>query len=205
VQEPDPPAVEFYGDFNCPFCHALDERLWEAGLGGATRFRPVQHLPELPVPRAADPPRAAVRELEAELERLGLAFPELELHPAPARPNTELACIYTAAAALDADPALRVFVRAVFRAVWVEGLDISLEATLRAVAQRAGLAAHALGDRARTEAARWQVAWEAGPFQRRLPALRSPHGAVLLGLHETRRVVVFLEAGRFGGGTDEAC
>jgi len=41
----DEAEYTFYSDFNCPYCHGLNERLLALGEKGRTAWRGIQHMP----------------------------------------------------------------------------------------------------------------------------------------------------------------
>jgi len=113
-----------YSDFNCPFCYALHERLHDLGLIDRCEWRGVQHAPHLPQPMK---PWSGSRgaELQQEVSIVQRLAPGLAITLPPGKPNTKLA-IALAASYLqrDRDRGMQV-VRALYRAFWVDGKDIS--------------------------------------------------------------------------------
>lgn len=202
----EPAGFKVYADFNCPFCYALSERVWEAGKAEEIEWRCIQHAPSIPVPM---PPTASpedLAELQEEIERLGQRAPEVEARVPVNRPNSGPASMIAARAHLDGDPNLPEFRRLVFRALWAEGEDISNPMVLSRLATQADLAPpQAAADRAQTLLARWQHGWESGAFDRRIPVMVSPGDSFLLGLPESRRVALFLGSGIFSSTYDGTC
>jgi DSBA-like thioredoxin domain-containing protein len=127
-----------YADFNCPYSYAMSERL--RGLEDRLEWRFVEHAPDAAVPMAgkADP---------HELDEVERAAPEIELHPPPGLPNSGLASRVFAAL----PPERRVdFLHSVYRAVWVEGRDISSRTLIDQLA----------GTHVQPRTTDWQREWE---------------------------------------------
>jgi predicted DsbA family dithiol-disulfide isomerase len=148
-----------YSDPNCPYCYATEERLHLLGLADRVAWRGVQHAPHLAAPMAdADPHLGA--ELRAEVAAVQRLAPEVEIALPRGKPNTALA-IRRAAAALRADPAGgRRFVRALYRAFWIEGADLSDGDVLAELAASAGLGPVPEHPEDPATVQRWQTDWE---------------------------------------------
>src|ERR1041385_9320618 len=126
-----------YSDFNCPFCYALHERLYEENVLARCEWRGVQHASHL-----ARPMKPWQGMLSAELrhevtvvQRLG---PGLPIALPPGKPNTKLA-IEQAVTLLQRDRSQGMtFVRETYRAFWCDGKDISDPEVLGQLAKQAG-------------------------------------------------------------------
>ncbi|WP_455376956.1 DsbA family oxidoreductase [Petrachloros mirabilis] len=113
-----------YSDFNCPFCYVLHERLSDLGLLDRCEWRGVQHAPHLPRPMK---PWSGSRgaELQQEVSVVQRLAPGIPIALPPGKPNTGPA-IMLAASQLQQDRNLGMkIVRALYRAFWAEGKDIS--------------------------------------------------------------------------------
>lgn len=182
-----------FSDFNCPFCHATEERLAALGAEAAVEWRGVEHAPELPVPTA--PANEALRaELAREADALASLAPELPIRAPEGKPNTRLAHITAIAMDRDAGPgAASRFRRAVSRAFWREGADIGELSVLRSLAEAAGLGElPPPGEEDAHRLAAWRVEWSrAGTAA--VPTLMAASGAVLPGLVDQATLGRFLE------------
>jgi predicted DsbA family dithiol-disulfide isomerase len=194
----------FYADLNCPFCYAQNERLHELGAQAMVQWRGVRHAPAIPVPPAT-PSRAEREELEQEVARVREREPSLSIVLPVVRPNSERAtCLIAAAMRVDPDRALALRTL-IYRALWLRSQDISNARVLASLQEAAGLTHLVVTPRDRDLADAWQSEWEGGPFDRRIPSLLAPTGAVLLGLSERRRVQVFLKSGMLSSQGDDSC
>jgi len=113
-----------YSDFNCPFCYALHERLYELGVIDRCEWRGVQHAPHLP--RPMKPWSGSLgAELQQEVSVVQRLAPRLAIVLPPGKPNTKLA-IALAASYLqrDRNRGMQV-VRSLYRGFWLEGKDLS--------------------------------------------------------------------------------
>jgi len=191
----------FYGDLNCPFCHAQNERIMELGAEGKVEWRGVRHMPDLPIPARNSAPER--EEMHREVVSLRKREPGLSLSIPPARPNTERATLYVATARRIDRRAAETLKTLLYRALWLHGRDLSDTTTLEELRRVAGLPDLCPGDPERKLVEQWQTEWEQGGFDRRIPVMVSPRGARLLGLGERGRVEVFLRSGMLsaaGGG-----
>ncbi|MEQ8460799.1 MAG: DsbA family protein [Sandaracinaceae bacterium] len=169
----------FYGDLNCPFCFAQNERLERLGAHHLVEWRGIEHLPRQPVPPVDDP--AERRSIAGELTRLRLKAPDVEVRDPRIRPNTHLATAAVAVAAERDGLAAARLRTELYRALWQEGQDISSRAVVLQRIRAAGLGALDL-DAGSAAVRRCTEEWERGAFERRLPAIVSRSGDVLLGL-----------------------
>lgn len=164
-----------YGDFNCPFCYALHERLHDMTLLDRCEWRGVQHAPHLPTPMAAWHGRLKT-ELEHEVAVVERLAPGLPIALPAGKPNTRPA-IETAIGILRQDRERGMeFVRKVYRAFWCEGLDISDKTVLAELAGGAGN----VGSGNRHIAQEWETAWHA-TGESGVPLIVSPEGEFLVG------------------------
>ena len=173
-----------YGDFNCPFCYALHERLHAMGLLDRCEWRGVQHAPHLPRPMKAwsGSLGAELRHEVAMVERLA---PGLPIILPPGKPNTG-AAIRLAASTLQRDRHRGMdVVRDLYRAFWCEGKDISNSLVL----DEFGLPD---GDDLDHLLEAWHESWRAAG-QAGVPLIVSPDGDQLVGcvpVEEVRRFFI---------------
>ena len=140
----DPPQLEFWFDFNSPWCYLAAERIGDLARrhGAALQWRPV-HLANLNTKiggrRPFEENSAFVAWYSQDLQdwaRLGGLT--LQYHPDyPLRPSRALRLALYAAEEGKAE----TLVRRVMRAYWAEGVDVSDYAELRRLAEAAGLSA----------------------------------------------------------------
>jgi 2-hydroxychromene-2-carboxylate isomerase len=183
----------FYGDLNCPFCHAQNERILELGAERKVEWRGVRHMPHLPVP--ARNTTTEREELTREVHSLRQREAGVSVSIPPARPNSEKATLHVAAARRIDRGRAESLKTLLYRALFVHGRDISDGAVLDELRRVAGLPDLVLTDADRKVVDVWQAEWEGGDFERRIPVLVSPRGARLLGMGERGRVEVFLRSG----------
>ncbi len=189
----------FYGDLNCPFCYAENERIVRLGVGAALSFRGVEHLPDLPTPW--QPSDEGVR---AEVERLRHRAPDVEIVVPPGHPNTRLALSAIAdASALDAAAASQLRT-ALFRALWRDGRDVSDPQVVADLWALHGLGEYAPTREGPRQVRLWTVAWRNGPFDQRIPVLATEADERLLGLFSEDDILDFV-ATRAGGIGADVC
>jgi len=171
-----------YSDFNCPFCYAMHERLYEMNLLEHCEWRGVQHASHLPRPMKPwqGSLGAELRHEVAVVERLA---PGLPIALPPGKPNTRPA-IEQAVVLLRRDRShMMPFVRETYRAFWYEGKDISDPAVLRQLVEQVGGAPEgmdAIDGEGRQMVQAWEAAWHA-TGQAGVPLMVSPEGELLVG------------------------
>ena len=166
-----------YSDFNCPFCYAMHERLYEMSLLDRCAWRGVQHAPYLPKPMARWSGTLEA-ELAHEVRMVQRLAPGLVISLPLGKPNTRLA-IEWAASLLRQDAGRGMeFVRQAYRAFWCEGLDLSDSLVLQQLAGESAVDGEA--EESCRIVQEWETAWhETG--QAGVPLLVSPEGNQLVG------------------------
>jgi predicted DsbA family dithiol-disulfide isomerase len=181
-----------YSDFNCPFCYALHERLYEEHVLARCEWRGVQHASHLP--RPMKPWQGMLgAELRHEVTVVQRLAPGLPIALPPGKPNTKPA-IEQALALLQRDRVQGMaFVRETYRAFWCDGKDISDPDVLRQLVERAGgspESMNSVGAASRQVAQEWESAWHR-TGQAGVPLLVSPEGDLLVGCVPTDQIRQF--------------
>jgi len=178
---------ELFSDFNCPFCYALHERLYDLNLIDRCDWRGVQHAPHLPSPMK--PWQGSLgAELRHEVAVVQRLAPELPITLPPGKPNTKPA-IERAIALLGLNRANGMeFIRRTYRAFWCEGRDISDRKVLGDLAGDS--MEEASNDSSRRIAQEWEIAWHA-TGQAGVPLIVSPGGNLLVGCVPREDIVGF--------------
>jgi len=185
--------VTLFTDLNCPFCYSTEQRLEQLGVGGRVTWRGVEHEPELPVPMARDD-REMVAELAEEVEAVRARAPEVEIAVPPGKANTAVGLLAAAAALrIDAERGA-AFRRAVYRAYWRDGRDISDPAVLDELADDAGLPPRQTRPEDALTVASWRLEWERSPL-RGVPLLVREDGETIYGLKPVEALERFVRAG----------
>jgi len=178
---------ELFSDFNCPFCYALHERLYDLNLIDRCDWRGVQHAPHLPSPMK--PWQGSLgAELRHEVAVVQRLAPELPITLPPGKPNTKPA-IERAIALLGLNRTNGMeFIRRTYRAFWCEGRDISDRKVLGDLAGDS--MEEASNDSSRRIAQEWEIAWHA-TGQAGVPLIVSPGGNLLVGCVPREDIVGF--------------
>lgn len=174
-----------YGDFNCPFCYALHERLHDLHVIDRCDWRGVQHAPHLP--RPMKPWSGALgAELRHEVSMVQRLAPGLPIQLPPGKPNTRPA-IERAIGLLREERARGLeFVRNTYRAFWCDGKDISDPTVLDLLAGGC-VPSNDHDDKNRQVAHEWEEAWQM-TGQAGVPLIVSPEGDLLVGCVPEERV-----------------
>ena len=178
---------ELFSDFNCPFCYALHERLYDLNLIDRCDWRGVQHAPHLPSPMK--PWQGSLgAELRHEVAVVQRLAPGLPIALPPGKPNTRPA-IERAIALLSLNRTNGMeFIRQAYQALWRAGRDISdrkvlMDLTGDAVEEESN-------DSSRRMAQEWETAWHA-TRQAGVPLIVSPEGNLLVGCVPTEDIIGF--------------
>ena len=171
-----------YSDFNCPFCYALHERLYEENVLARCEWRGVQHASHLA--RPMKPWQGMLgAELRHEVTVVQRLAPGLPIALPPGKPNTKLA-IEQAVTLLQRDRSQGMtFVRETYRAFWCDGKDISDPEVLGQLAEQAGGSSESMdatSAASRQVAQEWETAWHR-TGQAGVPLMVSPEGDLLVG------------------------
>jgi diguanylate cyclase (GGDEF)-like protein len=182
-------TITVYGDFNCPFCYALNERLQMYAREVNIRWCAVQHVPNV---GGQAPSFQEQAQLTAEVSSVRKRAPEVQIVTPESRPNSAAASrLLTAAQSrgLRGVESLRMLV---FRALWRDGRDISDPTVLDELVGDAGMALFDAGPEDDASMEEWQQIWEWGDFDRRIPSMENEAGGRLLGFTAIPRLVPFL-------------
>lgn len=182
-----------YADFNCPFCYALNERLHAMDLEQQVDFRCVQHAPAV---SSGDTGFDVIGELIDEVAEVRRRAPSTNINVPLFRPNSgpasALVCALQKLHPERAGP-LR---RRIFRALWVDGEDISRPGRLAAYLRELGIDAPAADELRPQQLERWQQSWTGNPeFDRALPVVISDRGDTVIGFPLEPELDAFLESG----------
>ncbi len=189
-------VVEFtvYADFNCPFCYALNERLFALGREDRVDFRLVQQLPDA---RSDQVNLESLSALSAEVAEVRRRVPSIEINLPMIRPNTAPPTALLYKVSKD-DPFQAVQLRRrIYQALWIDGQDISdpdllasllLDLDIVLASTRVALNSE--------ELSAWQSEWANNTeFDRHLPVVISECGETVIGPLLEPELNAFLESG----------
>lgn len=196
-------TIVAYGDLNCPFCYALEERLVARDVEHQVEWRLVEHAPELPVEPGAVRPEQ-LEELGRELEALVERAPDVRISRPPFRPSSGPAIRAVAEACLSDPPRAWLLRLSLFRALWRDGRNIADPQVIAALVERAGLPPLHGTPEAAELAARWTREWRDARYER-IPVMLSDVDTTLLGLVPVRQLELFLASGLFSGSSELVC
>lgn len=169
-----------YADLNCPFCYALHEQLSQFGLLQQVDWRLVEHAPEIAIYNKTSESQA---ELASEVFVVRSRVPNIDVALPKQRSDSRFAslCVIQAAEQdLEKSIELR---RLLYRALWVDGLDIADVSVIYDCLIEAGLPAEVTIEEAQEDILTyWQESWEHGNFNLRIPVICSADGRTSLGL-----------------------
>ncbi len=194
-------SFQVYGDFNCPFCYALEERLRDFSEDHEIEWRPIQHVPNLMnLSNVED-----LAELASEVFTVRHRSPDLAIAMPRLRPNSALVNeIYIAIQSRDHGLAGR-FRERVFEALWKEGLDISTTEVVESLLAELGIARPEPRAEEQDSLAAFQRQWQSADPNRRIPIMTADDGRVLPGLSCPRDIECFLAGSEPSGEPSGVC
>jgi len=162
-------SLAVYGDFNCPFCYALSEILLDADLSGSLQWRTIEHMPSVSADSFTPKEQTL---LATEIYNVRHRVPSLDIAIPPCRPNTALANrLLLIVSQLNPEKAL-LLRRQIYRALWVDGRDISdlnvLFSLLPVVGFDGSIDLEEL-ETGNSLLQTWQHSWEGDKFEGRIP------------------------------------
>ncbi|MDJ0778203.1 MAG: diguanylate cyclase [Gammaproteobacteria bacterium] len=186
-----------YGDFNCPFSYALNEQLFALGLQQRVDFRMIQHAPRA---SSSHINLELIGTLTAEVAEVRRRSPSTEINVPTTRPNSAPAAILLYALnRIDPVGAARLR-REIYRALWVDGRDISRADILAGLLLELELELPTHDDLGTDDLMAWQSEWSNNTeFERNLPVVISESGETLIGFPLELELRAFLESGSLVG------
>jgi diguanylate cyclase (GGDEF)-like protein len=182
-----------YADFNCPFCYALDERLHALGLGERVDYRCVRHTPSASSDQTG---LEVLIELTREVAEVRRRSPSIEIAVPVFRPGTAPAsAVYDLVSKKYPSRACNLR-RLIFRALWVEGRDISRPEILQFLLDELGIDESTKDIEASDDLSSWQKQWDSGSeFECKLPIVISEQGEKVIGFPLEPELDAFLQTG----------
>jgi len=196
-------TVELFVDLNCPFCFCQVERVMRHDLVDAVVWKGIEHEPDLPVVVDRHHPLAA--SIQEELQSLREREPDFVVNDPGFRPNVRVALDALTAVQQTRPALLWPTLQTFFRALWREGRDISDRDVVDALLHECNVGDVVVTDVHRRVRQGYTEQWRTGPFEERLPSARSAHGALLLGLNDEERFVLFAKSGLFTVRGGQSC
>jgi 2-hydroxychromene-2-carboxylate isomerase len=182
-----------YADLNCPFCYAMQEQLHAMDLLEQVDWRLIEHAPDISVFNATPESQA---ELASEVFTVRSRAPQVQVALPPLRSDSRFAILCVIAAReIDEIKALDLLTN-LYRALWIEGKDISSTAVIYDCIVEAGLPGElSIEENHELCLQNWQQQWERGSYNLRIPVLTTDSDErTLLGLPSQEHISAF-----FGG------
>ena len=179
-----------YADFNCPFCFALNERLHAMDLEHRVDFRCIEHFPSA---SSDDTGFELLAALAGEVAELRRRAPSIQINLPLLRPNTA-AAVALANSVNAADPERAALLRRrIFRALWIDGEDISRPELLAAMLEDLEIEPP---DMQASAAIDWRREWDSRPeFDHNIPIVVSASGETVVGFPLEPELAAFLDTG----------
>jgi diguanylate cyclase (GGDEF)-like protein len=186
-----------YADFNCPFCYALNERLHAMDLDDRVDFRNVQHASSISGEFPSDKPDLAVLiELTREVAELRRRAPSIQIAVPLYRPGSAPAAQLLEAVSRQKPASASLLRRAIYRALWVDGLDISRAEVLDSLLVQLDIDLLPSAATPSDDLSAWQSQWDNdNEFKRNLPIVISEQGEKVIGFPLEAELNAFLKTG----------
>jgi len=182
-----------YADFNCPFCYALNERLHKMNLEDKVDFRSIQHAPS----SSSDETELKVLiELTREVAKLRQRAPSIEIVTPIFRPGTGPASRLLDVVTRKMPDKASLLRRRIFRAYWVDELDISRLDVLEALLTELDIESAVLEMEPSENLVTWQSEWDSNAVAERvIPIVISEQGEKVIGFPLEPELNAFLQTG----------
>lgn len=182
-----------YADFKCPFCYALNERIFAMNLDHWIDFRLIQQAPEINHHRGS---LELLSELTSEVAEVRRRLPSTEINIPMFRPSSAAASALVYAIGRDDPIEAARLRRRIYRALWVDGEDISDPGTLASLLQELDIELPSHDNLSNEELTAWQSEWANNTeFNRNLPVIISESGETVIGFLLEPELAAFLESG----------
>jgi diguanylate cyclase (GGDEF)-like protein len=182
-----------YADFNCPFCYALNERLQALGLEDRVDYRSVQHAP------AASSENTGISILTAlsrEVADVRRRAPSVQIATPLFRPSSAAATELLDRVSSQSPRHASRLRRAIFQALWVEGLDISLREVLDSLLVQQDIDLGLVKTGSSETLSAWQTQWSNdSEFEGNIPVVISEQGEKVIGFPLESELNAFLQTG----------
>ena len=191
----DPGVSRFiiYADFNCPFCYALNERLHEMNLEDRAEFRMVQHAPLISSNQISFEVLSSLCSEVAEVRRRA---PSTRINIPLFRPNSDAASQLVTAITKDHPYQAISLHRLIYRALWIEGKDISSTNVLESLLMELDISWPRDVDLEGDQLSAWQNEWADNPeFDGSIPIVISSRGETVIGFPLEPELDAFLSSG----------
>jgi diguanylate cyclase (GGDEF)-like protein len=177
-----------YADINCPFCFVLHERLKKLDLSHQIEWRLIEHAPS-----ANTQELKFVEILKTEFKSVLQKAPDIEIHNPKFMVNTAVVNEILNAVSLSFPDKAFEFRDALYRALWIEGQDVSDPTVLDALLTKYGVEEFEFSENNQKLLSQWQSEWESGGFERKVPVMVNQSGFSVTGVQSEETILSFVE------------
>ena len=182
-----------YADFNCPYSYALNERLQALGLEDRVDFRSVQHAPTA---SSENTEISILTALSREVADVRRRAPSVHIATPLFRPATAAAAELLDRVFRQSPRHASRLRRAIFQALWVEGLDISLPEVLDSLLVQQDIDLGSVTTDSSEALSGWQTEWtNNSEFEGGIPIVISEQGEKVIGFPLESELNTFLQTG----------
>ena len=193
IDEAGAGQLTIYADFNCPFCYALNERVHAMNLQTRVEYRYVQHAPGS---SRLQPDLELLSELTNEIAEVRRRAPSTKINVPIIRPSTAPATALISAIQKQNPFTAAKLRRAIFRALWLGGRDISDPDFLAGLLQDLDIAPPSFDAKLQAELSVWQNEWQDNAeYDLNIPIVVSSRGETVVGFPLEPELDSFLNTG----------
>lgn len=188
-------AVSFtvYADFSCPFCYSLNERLFALNLEHRVDFRMIREASGKHIEKDS---LELLSELTTEVAEVRRRAPSIEINVPMLRPGSAAAAALVYAISREDPIEAARLRRRIYRALWIDGQDISDPHTLAALLLELDIELASPYALSNAELSAWQSEWANNTeFDRNLPVVISESGETVIGFPLEPELDAFLNSG----------
>ena len=179
-----------YGDLNCPYSYAMHERLKSLNIKENLEFRLVEHAPDIGL-YSSSPDMLA--ELASDVFSVRSHASEVAIALPPERPDSRFANLCVIAAHLIDPIKAEQFRDLLYKALWVEGKDLSSPTVIFESLEAVGLPSELSIDLECEDILdEWQDEWESSTVGSRVPVILASDNRKLTGLASLEEIQSFL-------------
>ncbi len=182
-----------YADFNCPFSYALNERIHALGLESRVDFRHVRHAP---LTSSAEQGCEVLSRLSGEVAELRRRAPSIAINLPLFRPDSGPATALVGAVSRKNPLKGNRLRRRIYRALWIDGEDISQPEILAALLAELRIDRPAEDRGLADEILSWQQQWDRNPeYDGNIPVIVCEPGDTVIGFPLEPELDAFLHTG----------
>ena len=178
-----------FADLNCPFGFALNERMESLNLSPQVEWRGIQRDKNA---KSLTTPSTIIDTIAQHIKLIQERAPDVVIKAPIFRPNTALA-MSTLIEMASINKSDSIKLRGIlYRAYWHDSADISNPSVLQQLLKRVDTTIENISQTTQTKMVDWQIMWEEGAYDQKIPAFDSKDYGKMVGLPTTQDLLFYL-------------